>query len=159
MTEYETTKETDEHVEADTLTVEAPEEDVTASEVEEKTAEIVEEALPDYATIAKEDLQALKGEFPELEGLASLLELDNPERYGELRDLGLSPREAYLASSLPKREKTIPYDNRSHLRSSVPKSHGGRVDAMSISELREARELFAGMSDAEIVRLYKKVNS
>ena len=113
----------------------------------------------DYEALAREDLEVLRGEFSDLEGVSSLAELDNPVRYGELRDLGLSPREAYLATAMPKREKARPYDNRSHLRSSVPKSHGGRVDTMSVGELREARELFEGMSDAEIVRLYKKVNS
>lgn len=118
-----------------------------------------EESAIDYEALAREDLEVLRGEFSDLEGISSLAELDNPVRYGELRDLGLSPREAYLATAMPKREKARPYDNRSHLRSSVPKSHGGRVDTMSVGELREARELFEGMSDAEIVRLYKKVNS
>ena len=126
----------------------------------ESTEEAEERDEPkiDYETLAKEDLETLKREFPALSAITSLLELEQPERYGELRDLGLSPREAYLATNTLRSEKRS-YDNRSHLHSTVPKSHGGRVDAMSISELREVRELFSGMSDSEIVRLYKKVNS
>ena len=137
-----------------------------ASETSEDSTDTREEEVcetdgeeTDYEALAKADLIALSEEFPSLRSISSILELDNPERYAQLRDLGLSPREAYLATATRKPEKGIKYDNRSHLHSSVPKSHGGRVDAMSIGELREARDLFSGMSDSEIVRLYKKVNS
>ena len=136
--------------------------DITDAESDlpdEENAEGIRTSAIDYEALAREDLEILRGEFSDLEGVSSLAELDNPIRYGELRDLGLSPREAYLATAMPKRERARAYDNRSHLRSSVPKSHGGRVDTMRVDELREARELFEGMSDAEIVRLYKKVNS
>ena len=130
----------------------------TASEAPTPAPES-EDPFIDYEALEKEDLEALKEEFPHLRSLHSVIELDNPERYAKLRDLGLSAREAYLATTNPKKEKPVTYDNRSHLHSTVPKSHGGRVDAMSIGELHEARELFAGMSDSEIIRLYKKVNS
>lgn len=135
-----------------------PSEDVTLEEEPTDVKQESDETGIDYEALAKEDLETLKREFPALHDLTTLLELEQPERYGELRDLGLSPREAYLATNTQRSERRS-YDNRSHLHSSVPKSHGGRVDAMSINELREARELFSGMSDSEIVRLYKKVNS
>ena len=146
----------------DTAIAEANTEDMseaTAPEASAPDTDAHEASGTDYEALAREDLEVLRREFVHLGAMQSLAELDNPERYGELRDLGLSPREAYLATAMPKKEKISTYDNRSHLRSSVPKSHGGRVDAMSMAELREARELFAGMSDSEIVRLYKKVNS
>ena len=146
----------------------SPEDEETveqATDVEAPTEE-PEEASPkkeadsvDYEALEREDLEALKAEFPALRTLRSIGELENAMRFAELRELGLTPREAYLATSSPKSERVTPYDNRSHLHSSVPKSHGGRVDAMSIGELCEARELFSGLSDSEIVRLYKKVNS
>ena len=79
--------------------------------------------------------------------------LCNIERYRELRALGLSVEEAYRATA-KKRPAT---DNRAHLSVSVggggvPTSHG-----ISEPELRSAREIFSGMSDAEIRRLYKRV--
>lgn len=48
-------------------------------------------------------------------------------------------------------------DNRSHLVSNVPRAVKSPVGAMSSRELREARELFSNMDDAEIQRLYKRV--
>ena len=134
-------------------------EEVAEPGEEEPSQSEENETRIDYEALAREDVSSLKREFAELSALSSILELDNPTRYGELRDLGLSPREAYLATRTRGKEKTVVYDNRSHLRSAIPKSHGGGIDTMGIGELREARELFAGMSDAEIIRLYKKVNS
>ena len=42
----------------------------------------------DYARMEQEDLAALKRDFPELADFTSLEGLDDPRRYGELRDLG-----------------------------------------------------------------------
>ncbi len=109
----------------------------------------------DYAALAAEDLVALRREFPELSALSDLTELHNPARYGALRDLGLSAREAYLATEPPRR---IPRgDNRAHLHSAVPKAVRGVGDGMSDGELSAARELFFGLGDAELHRLYQKV--
>ena len=107
----------------------------------------------DYDKIAREDLIALKEQFPEVGEITSITELDNPLRYAALRDLGLTPREAYLATQ---RRKDL-YDNRNHLRGSVPRSAGGLGGSMSQSELSAARELFSGLSDRELQRLYKTV--
>ena len=46
---------------------------------------------------------------------------------------------------------------RGHLTSSVPRSASVPVGAMNRQQMREARELFAGLDDGEIHRLYKKV--
>ena len=104
----------------------------------------------DYAALIVEDVKELKREFYELSGLSDITELENPLRYAELRDLGLSPREAYLATR--KRHS----DNRSHLRSihNVKSTH---QNTMSDSEMAHARELFGDISDAEIRKLYKRV--
>lgn len=80
----------------------------------------------------------------------------NRERYGELRALGLTAREAFLATS-EIRER--PSDNRAHLGSSVPRCATRPTFGISQRELKEARELFSGASDAEILRLYKRVTA
>ena len=116
----------------------------------EEGAESREEET-DYAAIVSEDLKILREEFSELASISDILELDNPIRYAALRDLGLSPTEAYLATA--KRAKK---DNRSHLVAtrcvSVEKN-----GAMSDAELASARELSSGISDREIRKLYKRV--
>ena len=136
----------------------APADEETAEPIPEASEEPTTKGI-DYEALSKSDLATLKEEFPALRELSSIAELDNPTRFAELRDLGLSPREAYLATASAKASRGVAYDNRSHLHSFVPKSHGRSVDTMSVSELREARELFSGMTDSEIIRLYKKVNS
>lgn len=137
----------------------APEaEKTTVGEVaSESTEGAPEETAPpvDYAALAAEDLLALKREFPELEALSDLTELENPARYGALRDLGLSAKEAYLATSAPRRMPRG--DNRAHLRSAVPRTVQATGDGMSEGELSAARELFFGLGDAELHRLYQKV--
>ena len=108
----------------------------------------------DYEALIARDLEILRASIPELENIKDISELENPVRYGALRDLGLSPEEAWRATSVNARRHT---DNRAHLRSSAPKAvHADTLD-MSYRELQAARELFSGISDAEIQRLYKKV--
>ncbi len=109
-----------------------------------------ESSETDYAALIEEDLATLRREFGELSSLTDITELENPLRYAELRDLGLSPAEAYLAT---KRRRS---DNRSHLRSihNVKATH---QNTMTDSEMASARELFGDISDAEIRKLYKKV--
>ena len=107
----------------------------------------------DYAELARADMEALRLEFPELRDKTSITELKNPLRYAALRDLGLTPREAYLATS----GASVRYDNRSHLRSSVPSGARENADRLGGGELEAARELFSGLSDRELQRLYKKV--
>ncbi len=114
---------------------------------------------PSYEEMERADMEELKRDFPALSSITSLGELENPARYGELRELGLSAREAYLATTTPKVQRALPYDNRSHLRSAIPRAHGGTGEQISAAEMREARELFSELSDSEIVKLYKKVNS
>ena len=106
-----------------------------------------------YARLAREDMMELITLFPHLAGKESVAELDDPLRYAALRDLGLTPKEAYLATG----GKDKSYDNRSHLKSSVPRRAGASSDLLSARELECARELFSGLSDREIQNLYKKV--
>ena len=110
-------------------------------------------APTDYEALAREDAKILASIFPSLRGIESVAELKNPLRYAALRDLGLTPKEAYLATCEP----TAAYDNRSHLISTVRGKRGSAEVLMTHSELEAARELFSGLSDREIHSLYKKV--
>ena len=106
----------------------------------------------DYESIIESDLAALRAEFPELKGIGDITELNNPLRYAALRDLGLSPAEAYMATA-----KRRTQDTRSHLKSAHGRSATAPTGMMSQYELASARELFPNMSDADLQRLYKKV--
>ena len=106
----------------------------------------------DYARVAAEDLVTLKAEFPELLELRDICELNNPLRYAALRDLGLSPAEAYLATA----KRTPKRDNRAHL-SAVGSISYAPQGTMTEAEMSAARELFSDISDAQIRKLYKKV--
>lgn len=109
----------------------------------------------DYEAMMEDELRALKRDFPEMRDAVSITELESPIRYAELRDLGLSPREAYLATS-GRRKRT---DNRRHLFSAVPRGSGAPVSGMTHAELESARELFPGLGDRELMGLYKKVRA
>lgn len=128
--------------------------EVSDSEADEKTENSENTpAYKDYEKMAKDDLLELEEKFPETRGLGSITRLPSPIRYAELRDLGLTASEAYLASGRIKPKS----DNRSHLHSAVPKGAGTGGGGLSPLEMRSAREIFSGLSDAEIQRLYKKV--
>lgn len=120
------------------------------SEENSRTMENVE-ATVDYAAVVQEDIRILKEEFRELSSLSDICELDDPLRYAALRDLGLTPAEAYLATA--KRQKK---DNRSHLMATHTVSKSP-VGSMSDAELMAAREIFDGVSDSEIRKLYRRV--
>lgn len=53
--------------------------------------------------------------------------------------------------------ETKPQDTTSHLGGSIPRRVETPRGAMTKAEMREARELFHDLDDAEIHRLYKKV--
>lgn len=112
-----------------------------------------ERPAPDYEKIIERELSELRRTVPELYDISDITELENPMRYAALRDLGLSAREAYLATS----ERRARRDNRAHLTPAAPRRAGSPGGTMSREELSAARELFGGMGDAELVALYKRV--
>ncbi len=99
------------------------------------------------------ELSLLSSHFPSVLG-KGLSELVNEKRYEELRTLGLSPEEAFLATA---KKQEVRYDNRTHLRSSVPRNVTAPKSAMTPGELLEARELFGDISDEEIRSLHQRV--
>ena len=137
--------------EFDTPSAESDENGIEESASSEECAEAETPVKIDYAALAESDLSELKREFGELAGVGSIAELDNPIRYGALRDLGLTPAEAYLATR--KREKT---DNRAHLRATRSVARGA-APLMSEAEMSMARDVLGNVTDAEIRRLYKRV--
>lgn len=134
------------------LEKEATDEEVITEDTSE-ASEKEEMGVTDYARLAREDMETLISLFPHLSGKESITELKNPLRYAALRDLGLSPKEAFLATEEP----TIHYDNRSHLTGFVPRRASAPENMLSAKELESARMLFSGLSDREIHKLYKKV--
>ena len=107
----------------------------------------------DYEDIIRQDLDALRAEFPELASITEITQLHNPLRYAALRDMGLTASEAYKATS--PRQK--PRDNRAHLTAAMPRAGVNRYGGMTKREMDTARELFEGLSDSEIQALYKTV--
>ena len=111
-----------------------------------------EAPIEDTGSILAKDVEDLKLEFPELHELSDISELDNPTRYAALRDLGLTPREAYLATSSAQKQ-----DNRSHLRPTPAVNTRRPASSMTMREWQIARSLFENLSDGEIEKLYRKV--
>ena len=141
----------DEDTKSEVIQTTDTENNVTDAEVE-KADEIESTEAVDYEALVNSDIEALKSEFPELQDITDITDLNNPLRYAALRDLGLSPAEAYMATA-----KRRTQDTRAHLRSAHGKSAAANVGMMSQYELATARDLFPGLSDLELQRLYKKV--
>ena len=120
-------------------------------EIDEDVQTSTEEGI-DYEALIVSDIAELRAEFPELRHIADITDLNNPLRYAALRDLGLTPREAYLATA-----KRGSQDTRSHLKSAHGRNAVTASGMMSHRELTIARELFPDMNDSQIQRLYKKV--
>lgn len=132
------------------------EDDVTPTDAPDipETATPVNEETVNYEAIIAEDLSVLRAEFSELKDITDITELNNPIRYAALRDLGLSPIEAYMATAVRVRR-----DNRSHLTAAYGRNAVSPNGVMTSKELSDARELFGDLSDSEIQRLYRKVTS
>lgn len=137
--------------EAEEIEDNVPEREGEADDVPER--EGGETLEVDYAALATEDIATLKREFPEIGESFDLSRLADPMRYGALRDLGLSPREAYLATG----GRRVSYDNRSHLKGTVPRGARSSLPEIPRSELSIAREIFSDVSEKELERLYRKV--
>lgn len=126
---------------------------VTADAESAPTEPPAEEAPVDYAKMAEEDLAEIKRLDPAYAPAAHLGELPFAARFAELRDLGLSVKEA-LAAAAPRFPRT---DGRAHLRAVAPRGGKAAPEGLAPSELKNARALFYGLSDSEINALYRRV--
>ena len=109
----------------------------------------------DFAALAAADLAEIKSLLPDFANVRHLSELPFAHRFAELREMGLSVKEALYANlpSLPRGS------GKSHLTSSVPRGRGIPSDTLSTEEMRAAKDLFYGLSEKEINSLYKRVRS
>ena len=112
-----------------------------------------EEPPIDYARMAAEDLAEIKRLDPSYAPASHLGELPFAQRFAELRDMGLSVREA-LAAAAPRFDRT---DGRSHLRAVAPRGGKAAPEGLAASDMKAARSLFYGLSDSEINALYRRV--
>lgn len=132
--------------------------EISDTTVEEEAAPIAEACEPtpetDYEELIRADMEELKSSIRTLPSDFSVTDLKNPIRYGALRDMGLSPTEAYLATGGRARAQ----DNRAHLTASVPGAAAKRNLDIPRGELKIAREIFSDMSEAELQKLYRKVS-
>ena len=113
----------------------------------------VEEEPVDYEQLAAEDLAEIKRLDPSYAPASHLGELPFARRFAELRDLGLSVKEA-LAAAAPRFERQ---DGKTHLRAVAPR--GARIPEGTLDRdrMKEAKQLFAGLSEHEINALYRRV--
>lgn len=129
---------------------------ITDGEIREDSENITdnfdEEAKESNDTLS-EDIEELRRDFPELCDIESVTELQNPIRYAALRDIGLSPAEAYILTS----RSLVRENNRAHLTSSVPRAAKSPENSLSKREMEDLRSIFGDISDADIYKLYKKV--
>ena len=106
-----------------------------------------------YEKLIESDLAELRRTFSELRTIEDITELENPVRYAALRDLGLTPEEAYRASTTHLSRKA---DNRAHLSPTVKKRAMSAGD-IPFRDMQIAKSLFSDLSDSEIRKLYRKV--
>ena len=128
---------------------------------EESVTDAPQEEAPqvDYAAMAASDLTQIRALFPSMGALEHLSEIPNAMRYAALRDAGLTVEEAFWAACHTAVAKQPSYDNRSHLRSSVPRGAAGNPMMMTASEMAAAKELFGDLTESEIQTLYNKCRS
>lgn len=129
-------------------------EEKTAKEAEENEVSPSEEEI-DYEHLAAEDLAEIKRLDPAYAPASHLGELPFARRFAELRDLGLSVKEA-LAASAPRFDR---YDGRAHLRAVTPRGTRAPEGTLDRDRMREAKLLFSGLSESEINALYRRVSS
>ena len=119
-----------------------------------------------YENMKKADLAALHAAYPDTAELDDIEKMENFKRFGELRDAGLSVKEAYAAanpeairkSAAEAEKKNSLKGTKAHMGSVVPKGAKGESTSMSPKEMKEWREMFPGKTKKEIMSLYKRAN-
>lgn len=112
------------------------------------------------------DLAEVHEAFPDSRQYKSISDIPNFARFGQLRDVGLTPKEAYIAANPDAVQKSVASavkqqnlnETKSHLKSNVPKgANNGAGFSMTKAELAQARDLFPDKSTKEIMALYKQI--
>lgn len=129
--------------------IDVPEEEF-ANDIDESETEVADDIDETEQELA-DDLDVLRSSLSELSSLRSIDDLAHPEEYARFCSLGLTPREAYLATG-ERREPRVPK------RITAPMSVKRDRSAIPEYYLKMAREIFGGLSDREIQSLYKRVS-
>lgn len=112
----------------------------------------------------KADLAEVHAAFPETRQYDSVTKFPNLKKFGEFRDLGLSPKEAYIAANPDTVRQSVATatkrqslnETKNHLKPVVSKESKDNSITITKKELLEYRDMFPGMSDKEIIRLYRQ---
>lgn len=116
-----------------------------------------------FQQMAARDLAEIKAAFAGLDDVKAIQDIPNFKRFGELRDKGLTAKEAYVAANPDRirtqaaesaKKKTLE-ESKAHLKSAVPKGSKDTGAKMTRAELAAWRDMFPGKSDKEIVRLFR----
>ena len=110
------------------------------------------------------DMAELHSQFPEMKDVTKFADIPNAKRYAELRDMGLSVKEAYNAANPDRRRDAIASSvkqqainaSKAHLKSNVPIASKDTSVKITRAEMQQMRDIFPDMSDKEIIALYKK---
>ena len=152
----------------------AESEDMTVEEFRKKRQEKAKEKEDrellrriQFEETIRQDLAEIHAAYPETKAYKSVREFPQLERFAQLRDAGLSAKEAYIASHPDSVRASVATaarqqarnEGKSHLHSSVPKGARDRSVVISKKQLAEYRELFPEKSDKEIIALYKQASS
>lgn len=114
--------------------------------------------------MAAADINELHSMFPETKDIAKLEDIPNCLRYAQLRDMGLTVKEAYSAANPDGRREAVANAvkqqtinaSKSHLKSNVPIASKDASVKISRAEMNQMREMFPEKSDKELIALYKK---
>lgn len=146
-------------------------EGVTVEEFLKKRAEALKaEAAQKYYNqmlldrMVAKDMSELHSAFPETKDILKFEDIPNARRYAELRDMGLSVKEAYNAANPDGRRTAIANSvkqqtinaSKSHLKSNVPVASRDTSVKITRAEMEMMRDLFPDKSNKELVALYKK---
>ncbi|MBR2616185.1 MAG: hypothetical protein IKC69_05860 [Clostridia bacterium] len=150
--------------EADDMTPEEYLKQKTERDKAEEAKRIVQNM--EFEKMIKADLAEVHAAYPETRVYDSVKKFPNFEKFGRFRDLGLSPKEAYIAANpdavrasvAAATKKQSLNETKSHLSSVAPKKSKDTSVTMTKSELKEYRDLFPELSDKERMALYRRVS-
>lgn len=149
---------------ADGVTLEEYRSKKQETERTEKAQKLLQQQ--EFERMAAQDLISLQSDFPETRAYKTLIEMPPTvlKRFGELRGMGLSAKEAYAAANpdgvrnsvASSVKKAAMHESKTHLQTTVPKTARNTEVRMTRAQLEEYRAIFPGYSDKKIVALYKQ---
>lgn len=115
-----------------------------------------------FAAKKAADLAAVHAAYPEAKKYTDVDQFPNASRFKLLMDGGATAEEAFrathpeeVAAHVATAVKQGARDSKEHLRSNVPRGAKDTSVQMTREELADYREMFPGLTDKEIVKLYR----